>query len=161
MVIVDFQPFAFLVVLMLEHAAKRNTSTSSVVAPLLTYHPDQPVPCHIRGSGSGNIIFCVTLRAIFKTETEVTLFAMTVVIFKPSLTAATKVFNRCPSAVVCPRKVLAKPQAGQKTSTERCHFCLSVYQLPARRDGEDYPHNQELNNQSCRSKRRPRPTICW
>ena len=47
-------------------------------------------------AAGGNIVFRVTLRAIFKTETEVTLFAMTVVIFKPSLTATTKVFNQCP-----------------------------------------------------------------
>lgn len=82
---------------------------------------------------------------------------MTVVIFKPSLTAATKVFNQCPVGGRFPQKVLAKPQAGQKTCTERCHFCLSVYQLPARRDREGYPHNQELSNQSCPSETQTAP----
>ncbi|CSQ69090.1 Uncharacterised protein [Shigella sonnei] len=48
------------------------------------------------------------MRAIFKTETEVTLFAMTVVIFKPSLTAATKVFNQCPVGGRFPPKGVGK-----------------------------------------------------
>ncbi|MEN1695816.1 hypothetical protein AAIH60_36230, partial [Pseudomonas aeruginosa] len=67
--------------------------------------------------GGGNIIFSVTLRAIFKTETEVTLFAMSVVIFKPSLTATTKVFNQCPVGGRFPPKGVGKTQAGQKTCT--------------------------------------------
>ncbi|MFX5634348.1 hypothetical protein ABTE18_21115, partial [Acinetobacter baumannii] len=59
-------------------------------------------------AAGGNIVFRVTLRAIFKTETEITLFSMTVVIFKPSLTAATKVFNQCPVGGRFPPKGVGK-----------------------------------------------------
>ncbi len=96
---------------------QRNTSASFSRSAALTYHPDQPVPCHIRGSGERQYHFLRYIAGNFKTETEVTLFAMTAVIFKPSLTAATKVFNQCPVGGRFPQKVLAKPQAGQKTCT--------------------------------------------
>ncbi len=54
---------------------QRNTSASFSRSAAFKYHPDQPVRCHIRGSGGRQYLFRVTLRAIFKTETEITLFS--------------------------------------------------------------------------------------
>ncbi len=48
----------------------------------------------LAAAAGGDIIFGVALRAVFKAETEIALLAIALIIFKPALTAATKVFNQ-------------------------------------------------------------------
>ncbi len=45
---------------------QRKPARLSVVAPLLTYHPDQPVRVTFAAAAGGNIVFRVTLRAFLK-----------------------------------------------------------------------------------------------
>jgi hypothetical protein len=71
----------------------------------------------LAAAAGGNIIFRIALRTVFKTKTKIALFAVTIVIFKPALAAAAKVFNQRAVGGGFPQKVLAKPQAGQKTCT--------------------------------------------
>lgn len=68
-------------------------------------------------AAGGNVILGVALRAVFKTKAEVALFAVAVVVFEPALAAAAKMLNQRAVGGGFPPKVLAKPQAGQKTCT--------------------------------------------
>ncbi len=65
-------------------------------------------------TAGGYVVFGVTVRAVFKTETEITLFAMPFIVFKPALTAAAKVFNqRTVGGGFAPEGV-SKPAGGTK-----------------------------------------------
>ncbi len=149
-VIGDFQPFAFF---RRAHAKdmplQRNTSASfSRSAAFNISSGSTRMVSHPRQRRAA-ISFLRYIAGNFKTETEVTLFAMSVVIFKPSRQRRPKCsINVVPSASFSPKGV--GKTAGRAENLYRDVVTLpSVYQLPARRDREDYPHNQELSNQSC------------
>ena len=138
---------------------QRNTSASSVVAPLLTYHPDQPVPCHIRRQRRAAISFSALHCGQFlngngsHTVRDVRRHLQTI------LTATTKVFNQCPVGGRFPQRCWQNRRQAENLYRNVVTFAFR-YQLPARRDRE-VTRIIKISNQSCRGQAQTRPTICW
>lgn len=65
----------------------------------------------------GNVVFCTTVGAALEAKAVVALFTMAFVIFQNALTAPAVVFYDFAAGAAFAPKVLANPQAGQKTCT--------------------------------------------
>ncbi len=118
-VVGDFQPRALLVAAVLQGhaAAAQHQRVLQFQRRLQHIVRVNQYSVALPATAGGDVVFRITLRAVFKAKAEVALFAVAVVIFEPPLAAAAKVFNQGAVGGGFAQKVLAKPQAGQKTCT--------------------------------------------
>ena len=95
-VVGDFQPRALLVAAVLQGhaAAAQHQRVLQFQRRLQHIVRVNQYSVALPAAAGGDVVFRITLRAVFKAKAEVALFAVAVVIFEPPLAAAAKVFNQ-------------------------------------------------------------------
>ena len=95
-VIGDFQPVAFIIraVLQIHSATAQHQRIFKLQRGFQHVVGVDQDGIALAAAAGGDIVFRVTLRAVFKAKTKITLLAMAFVILKPALAAAAKVFNQ-------------------------------------------------------------------